>query len=258
MAKGKKIDFKYNLRVYWSVLKNYKGLLFFVLFLTLLIEATYTVDKFLFKEIIDKGSEFIGGTLPKETYQNILVIVLLVFFASVITRAIGRWINLHVFHKLESNLIVDIKRKFFSHILHLSHNFHTTNKTGSLISRLVRGGSAVERMTDLIVFNVAPLFFQVIVVGAALLVFDIRSGLVLFVTAIIFILYSFTIQKIQEESNITANETEDVEKANISDFLTNIDSIKYFGKEKAVKKRFERLSETTKRSMVRNWNYFRW
>jgi ABC-type multidrug transport system fused ATPase/permease subunit len=63
-------------------------------------------------------------------------------------RVTGRWIYLYKINLLESDLIADIKRYYFNHLLTLSHGFHTTHKTGSLISRLSRGSGAVETMTD--------------------------------------------------------------------------------------------------------------
>ena len=254
----KHIDFKHNLKIYWGLLKNYKFILLAVLGLTLLVEATYTLDKFLFKIVIDKGTEFVAGNIERSIYADLLLILFLVFIATIITRSIARWFNLHVFHKLESNLMVDLKRKFFDHIIHLSYNFHTTHKTGSLISRLVRGSSAVERMTDLIVFNVAPLVFQIFVVGISLAIFDLAPAVVLFSTVLIFVLYSFMIQRLQQESNVIANNVEDIEKANISDYFTNIDSIKHFGKEDNIKRKFGKLTDNSRKAILKNWNYFRW
>ncbi|MAF36714.1 hypothetical protein CL622_06375 [archaeon] len=257
-AKPRQIDYKYNFQLYWSLLKKYKWMLFFVLLLTLVTEATYTLDKFLFKVVIDDGTRFAANELLKSVYVQTLLILLLIYLTSISIRTVSRWVNLHVFHKLEGNLMVDLKTKFFNHLVHLSHNFHTTHKTGSLISRLVRGGGSVERMTDLVVFNVAPLIFQVIVVGASLFYFDRASGVVLFVMAITFIGYSIFIQRTKQEANMIANDTEDIEKANISDYFTNIDSIKHFGKEHVIKRKFSRLTHNTKKAMIRNWNYFRW
>ena len=57
-------------------------------------------------------------------------------------------------------MMFDVKRKFFNHLIHLSHSFHTTHKSGSIISKLIRAAGSVERMTDTIIFNVVPLFFQ--------------------------------------------------------------------------------------------------
>jgi len=154
--------------------------------------------------------------------------------------------------------MVDLKRKFFNHILHLDYNFHTTHRTGSLISRLVRAGGAIERMTDVIIFNFSPLVFQFFLAGATLLFFDPLSAAVILITIILFLGYSYIINYFQQATSIKANDQEDIEKANIGDIFTNIDSIKYFGKEVRIKKRFEKLTNTTRAAQIKNWNFFRW
>ncbi|MFQ5532022.1 MAG: ABC transporter transmembrane domain-containing protein, partial [Candidatus Nanoarchaeia archaeon] len=143
----KDIDFKYNLKLYWGLLRNYKVLLVGALFLILVLESTFVLDKFLFKIIVDKGGEFAGGSLLKGDFVNILLIVFGVYAGISIFRAIGDFTKIHLVNILDAHLIIDLKRKFFNHIISLDHEFHTTNKTGSLISRLVRGGGAIESMT---------------------------------------------------------------------------------------------------------------
>ena len=51
---------------------------------------------------------------------------------------------------------------------------------------------------------------------------------------------------------------EDIEKANIGDIFTNIDSIKYFGKEMRIKQRYEYLDNETRKSALKHWGYYRW
>jgi ATP-binding cassette subfamily B protein len=152
----------------------------------------------------------------------------------------------------------DIKRKFFNHIVHLDHNFHTTHKTGSLISRLTRGSRAVESTTDFFLFNGAPLILQFIIVGASVLYFDILSAIMLLLTGGLFIGYSLYIVNKQQKANLISIAAEDREKGNIGDVFTNIDSIKYFGKEDRIKSRFKKLIGDTRKKMVRGWDYFRW
>ncbi len=252
------IDFKYNLSLYFKFLKNYKGLVFILLVLILIVEASYVLDKFLFKVIVDKGTEFAAGSILAEALISILIVVAIIYLSAIILRSILKFFHIHLVNKLDAGMIADVKRKFFNHLVSLDHNFHTTNKTGSLISRLVRSGGAIERMTDVIIFNFAPLIFQLVVVSVSLLYFSWIPALVTFVTIITFISYSFIVQKSQEKANIEAINAEDREKGNVSDFFTNIDSIKYFGKEKSIKSRFKKLSETSKNAMIRHWDYFRW
>jgi ATP-binding cassette subfamily B protein len=63
-------------------------------------------------------------------------------------------------------------------------------------------------------------------------------------------------QRVQEPSSLIANKNEDIEKGNIADIFTNIDSIKYFGKESFIKKRFHNLANKTRAAFLKNWNYY--
>ena len=155
--RGEKIEFKYNIKGYWDILKKHKKLFFFLLFISLIVESILTFDKFLFKRIIDDGANFLEGILPKEVFVKTLIVILLIFAAVSVTKVIGKWVTIHLVNLLDSRLLQDIKLKYFTHILKLSHNFHTTHKTGSMISRMNRGSGAIETMTDVLIFNVAPL-----------------------------------------------------------------------------------------------------
>ncbi len=253
-----KIDFKYNLKLYLSFLNRYRPIVILLLLISLIVESLNILDKFLFRVLIDRGTQFSSHILNIDNFARILLFLGAVYVVASVGRAILKFVSLHYVNKLEANLITDLKRKFFDHIIHLDYEFHTRHKTGSLISKLTRIGNAVERLTDVIFFNIFPLLFQLTVISASLIYFSWIPALILFLTVIVFILYSFVVQQIQEYANIEANNAEDLEKANISDMFMNIESIKYFGKENIIKSRFRSISESTKEKTFRFWNYFRW
>jgi len=253
----KKIDFKYNMKLYLGMLKNYKLVIAIFLFLTFLLEATRIVNDFMFKVIVDKGNEFLNKTITANAYIQLLMILAGIFIVNIIIKAVAKWFHIHTINRFEGNLILDLKKKFFEHLLHLSHNFHTSHRTGSLISRLIRGGSAIERMTDVFAFNFFPLLFQLVIVGGALLYFDALSAIIATGMVALFIIYSLIINHIQQSSTLRLNDAEDSEKANISDIFTNIDSIKYFGKEVNIKKKYLDVAETTRKALIKNWDYYR-
>jgi ATP-binding cassette, subfamily B, heavy metal transporter len=256
--KPQNIDFKYNLKIYFELLNKYKMLFILLLFVVLVVEATLIADRFLFKIIIDRGTDYSTGIIGSEILIQALLMVALIYAALVITKTISKWIMFSLANKIETDMIRDIKVRFFDHIITLSHKFHTNNKTGSLISRLGRGGRAIERMTDILLYNVAPLVFQLVIVSVSLIAFDLTSGLIVFLTVIIFIGYSYVVQQLQKPSSIKANDVEDYEKGKIADIFTNIDSIKYFGKEQHVKDRFKQITDDTRIWTKKNWDYFRW
>jgi len=258
LAQNLKTDNLYNLGVYAGFLKRYWALFAGLLFLVFLTEASHVTGNLLFKVIIDKGAEFAAGTLPKPAFVSVLMKVAIAFALIVLLTITLYWFRVLAVNSLETKMMRDLKRKFFNHIVRLSHSFHTTHKTGSMISRLIRGGNTVERMTDVIVFNFSRAFFYFVASMASLLYFDKLSALVLFAVFTLFVSYSFVIQRKQQKYNLAANKAEDIEKANISDIFTNIDSVKHFGKESFVRKKFANLTEATMLAFKRFWNFYRW
>jgi len=259
MDKNKeKIDFKYNLSIFWEILSKYKVLFFVLIFVILLVEAASILENFLFKVFVDRATEFTSGILVKGAFVVILLMIAVIFLLSVGVRVVGRWLYIHIINRLDGNMMLDVKKKFFNHIIHLSHNFHTSHRTGSLISRLIRGGPSIERLMDSIVFNFAPMLLQFIIISFSLIYFDKISALIVLLTVLSFIGYSMFIQHVQQGANIKAINAEDYEKGYVSDVFTNIDSIKYFGKEDRIKRSFFNLGNKTKTALVYHWDYFRW
>ena len=255
--KGEEINFKYNFKEYLSYLKNYKLLIFVLLVIVLLQESISILNRYLFKIIVDKGTEFSSGIFALEEFVGILIIIGIVYVvATLLNSSSGFW-KIHLLNRFDAATIYDLKQKYFSHILGLDHNFHTTHKTGSLISRLGRGAGAIERMNDSILFEFAPLILQMTIAVAALIYLDALSALIIAVAMIIFVSFSFIMQHRSEASNIVANKTEDIEKGNIADFFTNIDSIRNYGKESYIQSKYKSLSTKTKKNSLINWDYYR-
>lgn len=257
-VKKDRIDFKYNFKEYLGFLKKYKFKVLFLFIIIILTEALFVIDKFLFKRVVDDGEKFFSGALGAQDYVRVLIFLAVVYIAIVIIRLITRWVSENFIIRLESNLMKDVKKKYFNHVLGLSHNFHTTHKTGSLISRLGRGSHATEGMTDVLLYNFSPLILQLIMVSLSLSFYSITPVIVLVIVSILFISFSYSIQRAQEASKLAHNNAEDMEKGFVADIFTNVDSIKYFGKEKRISSRFEKIINNTQSKMIENYKYFRW
>jgi len=253
----KKINFGYNFREYWGILRKYKGMMYFLLFVILIIEIMQIIPRYLFKEIVDRGTLFAGGEIGLSEFSFILLIIAGVYIGSSVIQITCFWFRSLFLSKIETNMMTDLKNKYFSHILSLDTNFHTTHKTGSLISRLGRGSNSIERISDVLVFNFIPLIFQLIVVGISIAYFSLGSAITVLVVAISFIIFSYFVQQAQQESRLASIRSEDAEKANVGDVFTNIDSIKYFGKENLVCDKFRKKTLVTRQALIKNWSYFR-
>jgi len=251
------IDFKYNLKVYFGFLSKYKWAALILVGVAFLVSSLDLVQNFTFKLIIDNAGKFLGGQMAPDPFHRFLLTIFAVLLGVTAARSSGRWYYLRNINILESDLISDIKRFYFNHLLALSHGFHTTHKTGSLISRLSRGSGAVETMTDVIIFQYLPLLFQLGFAATSIVYFSLPVGMVVLAVTAAYIVFSFIMNEKQRRSNALYNNMSDLEKGNISDVFTNIESIKYFAKEDDVKNRFSALSGKTRELQLDFWNSYK-
>lgn len=255
---GEKINFRYNFSEYWEFLKRYKLLFISLLLIGVLLAGRNVAESFLFKKIVDNGTLFAKGVLNKELFIQILILILIAYIIIRISLTVGDWIRIHLIILLETRMILNLKEKYFNHILRLDHNFHTTHKTGSLISRLTRGVGAIENLTDTLIFNLSPLIFNIIVISFSLILVNFVFVIIIFITAIFFVLYSYFIQNIQQSSKLEYIKRTDNEKGFIGDVFTNVGSIKYFGKEKRIGGIYSGLANKTKKAYTKYGNFYRW
>ncbi|MDO8628414.1 MAG: ABC transporter ATP-binding protein [Nanoarchaeota archaeon] len=253
-----KIDFKHNLATYWTLLKGQRRYFFLIILLVFITAALELTTKFILKILVDQGTGYLEGVTTLAAYTHIVLILLLIFLGYIIIDALFTWLKLHYLYQVETQAIKNLKQRFFNHLIGLDYNFHTTHKTGSLISKLIRGGGAVEDLTDNLIFSIAPFIAQVIIVTFALSYFEKRAIIIVVLTSIVFIAYSWFINRLREKASLEENDTEDKEKAHIADIFTNFESIKYFGKEKSIGRHYEIIAEKTKQAQLKSWNYWKY
>ncbi len=258
MQTKNRIDFKKNFKIYLGLARPFKFYFLGIIIFVILISITDIIHKFIFKEIIDNATFFSSGVINSEIFVNGLIVLLIVFVLSAIIQAISQWFRLHLTNVMEGKLLLNLKKKYYYHIIELSHGFHTGHRTGSLISRLTRGSRALESITDILIFNVLSLLTEFSVAFFSLMLIDVTSAIILVIMAICFILYSLFVSIKGEKHNVDMNITEDNEKAFISDTLINIETIKYFGKENNIKDIYFMLGNTTRKKQLRFWNFSKW
>jgi ATP-binding cassette, subfamily B, heavy metal transporter len=253
-----KVDFKRNLGEYYKLAKPYKKLFLITTFFVTIVSFVHVFERYLFKELIDNGTLFANGTITQAAFVQIVILIAIVFLSSAAIRIICDWLRFDTINKLERKMIIDLKNRFFNHIIGLSHSFHTSHRTGSLIARFSRGIKAQEMITDFFVFETLPLAIEFVIVIIAFIYLDILSAIVLTIMVAVFILYSIFILRKQQIKLVKYNEIEDLEKAYLSDSFMNIETVKFFGKHEHVKSKFFDVSSEATNRLIDVWSYARW
>jgi len=254
----KNIDIKYDLLEIAGFFRNHLLITLCLLFIIIIVSSLFVFENLIFKSIIDESTNFSQGIISKDAFLSTISLLFLFLLIIFLIKSVGNWVRIHLLNSLEVKIIAELKRKYFNHIIRLDYDFFTSNRIGSIISKITRSGGAIERFVDVFVFNFIPLIVSLITAIISLAYLGISYILLLLITFTIFIAISLFIQKKQNLANSLANEREDIEKGEISDYLANVESIKYFGKENYIKKKFFTTTENTKLAFLKFWNYFRW
>ena len=113
----KDIDFKYNFKEYYSFLSKYKLQFLILIAIVFLLSVTYVADKYIFKEVIDRGTDFTNGILSQQAFVSILLILVVIFFSLLFVRALFKWMQHAILIKVTSKMMADLRKKYFNHIL---------------------------------------------------------------------------------------------------------------------------------------------
>jgi len=252
------INYKRNFRVYLNLARPYKWLFVVITLIVLANTVGEAIERYIFKFLIDNGTAFSAGALDPQIFTSLVILSSFIYLAVVIFTTLANWARLHFVNSLELRLILDLKKKFFNHIIGLSHSFHSTHRTGSLITRLTRGSKAIESITDFLIFHSIPLIIEIVVIGVSVFYFDALSTVVLLGVSGIFAGYSIFMLERNKILSVRANDAEDIEKGHIADTFMNIEAVKYFGKEDMMKGIFASLAGNTRKKYTRSWNMNKW
>jgi ATP-binding cassette, subfamily B, heavy metal transporter len=252
------INYFQNLREYWHLLGRNKKFLAVAFILTIFLQTFSILNSYLFKGLIDSGTAFGAGSVSQAQFLMASFWIMAAFASIFVFSAIFEWVRNHFTNKTQSEIVLDLKQKYFGRILELDYEFHTSHSTGSTISRFIRASGAVEGFTDLLIYNFSPLIIQLVIMVPILFQLDPIYSVILLAVSAAFLIYTLYISRYFGRDRDLENEALDIEKGKISDVFTNIASVKYFGKNDFVNGDFLSLAKSTKKAQLKSSGWWRW
>ncbi|EPQ57486.1 hypothetical protein GLOTRDRAFT_120643 [Gloeophyllum trabeum ATCC 11539] len=119
----------------------------------------------------------------------------------------------------------------FDHLLNLSLAFHTRRKTGEVL-RILDRGSAINRTFELLLFNIFPTFFDLIIaLGIFIWKFEWSLAVVIFIVMFLYVVASVVLTRWRTKLRRQMNERDIVTRGIHTDCLLNYETVKYFNGE---------------------------
>ena len=114
---GEGIDMKHNLSLYFNLAKKYKWLFLVIILFVLVAEGILVFERFLFKVVVDRGTEFLSGELARNVLLNGLIVIGVVFLTAVVVKSFSSWMQVSLSNSSTSPQLLPIAQKSFAYIL---------------------------------------------------------------------------------------------------------------------------------------------
>lgn len=216
-----------SIRFFWRHAWKYKlhviGLLLAIPTATLLL---WFIPSILIADIFNRISaqDFIKGDLWGSFGGTLLLYALIVFVSGVLIWRIA----IFFVWRLERNVLRDIYREIFAHLMNLSANFHANRFGGSLVSQTNKIAGAYVRFADTTWFQFYGLILAFVFALIILLPRAPIIAVLLLVFSVIFMAVSVRVTKRVRELSSKQASMETKQTGVLADAITNVMAIKSF------------------------------
>ncbi len=128
----------------------------------------------------------------------------------------------------------------FQHIHQLSMRYHVTRRTGGLSRIIERGVKGVEFLLRFLLFSIAPLILELLMVAIILMwLFDVWYLVVVAVTIALYIWFTFAVTEWRVKLRREMNDQDTEANQRAIDSLLNFETVKYFNAEEREANRYD-------------------
>jgi ABC-type transport system involved in Fe-S cluster assembly fused permease/ATPase subunit len=146
-----------------------------------------------------------------------------------------------VFAKVAMHAVRRLAILTFEHMHALSLRYHLERKTGGLTRVLERGRNAIETIVRMVILQLVPTIVELaLIVGVLLWMFDWRYVLVIVVTVVLYMTYTYYATEWRIGIRRKMNDSDTDANTKAIDSLLNYETVKYFVAEQREAQRYDR------------------
>jgi ATP-binding cassette, subfamily B, heavy metal transporter len=157
-----------------------------------------------------------------------------------------------IFARVAMHAVRKLASITFVHMHELSLRFHLERKTGGLTRVLERGRSGIETIVRMVILQLIPTIVEVsLLMGVLLWQFDWRYVLVILITVVIFMYFTYAATEWRIGIRRKMNDSDTDANTKAIDSLLNYETVKYFGAEAREAQRYDRSMERYEQASVK-------
>lgn len=236
-----------TLRLFWSVVRDYKRFFIPVLLLQpVAIFLTSYAGMLIISMVVNRLT---SEQIPADQLLNTFFPYIAAFVGAVALGELVVWrVVLYLQWTMADRVVYQLNRRVFDALSEQSMEFHNNRFGGSLVSQANKFTSAFARLSDLMLFNIAPMVYSFVFTFIILTPILPWFALTLAVLALLFISVAWFSFGSIRELNVKEAEAQNKVSGQIADSITNIMAVKSFSRENHEKQRFERFANASRQA----------
>lgn len=239
----------------WSVLRRlmrfvtpYRGLFYFLIFLTLAIGVLTPLRPLLVQWTLDRD-------VAQGDYDG-MVTMMLILLGLLVVQSVAQYAHTYISGWMGQQIIRDIRTKLYQHLVNLRLRFFDKTPIGRLVTRTI---SDVETLSDVFSEGLAAMvadLLQLIFILALMFITDWRLSLLSLSTIPLLLISTYIFkEKIKVAFNDVRNAVANLNTF-VQEHITGMNIVQIFGSEKREFEKFERINEEHKQANLRSVLYY--
>lgn len=236
-----------TLRLFWSVVSQYKRFFIPVLLLQpIAIFLTNYAGMLIISMVVNRLT---SEQIPADQLLNTFMPYIIAFVSAIALGELVVWRTvLYLQWTMADRVVYQLNRKVFETLSEQSMEFHNNRFGGSLVSQANKFTSAFARLSDLLLFNIAPMVYAFVFTFIIITPILPWFALTLAILALLFIGVAWFSFGSIRELNVKEAEAQNKVSGQIADSITNIMAVKSFSRENHEKQRFERFANASRQA----------
>src|SRR3954466_1802733 len=159
-----------------------------------------------------------------------------------------------LFAKVAMHAVRRLAIMTFEHMHALSLRYHLEPKTGGLPRVLERGRNAIETIVRMVILQPVPTIVELaLIVGVLLWMFDWRYVLIIVVTVVLYMTYTYFATEWRIGIRRKMNDSDSDANTKAIDSLLNYETVKYFSAEQREARRYDKSMERYETASVNSY-----
>src|SRR3989344_2445843 len=212
------------LKAFWQAIRPRQIFMYFAIFAYSVVSVLDLIVPLVYKQFFDVlATEGNRSFLAPQLIKFLIIILIIHGIVWIFFRT-----AMFVLNDFESKTMAQLKQMSFNYMISHSHSFFANSFTGALVQRVNRFSRSFEKLFDTLVFDIIPLFINIVGVIVIVWFHEPIISFIICVWIVVIMIFSFFFSRWKLKYDLESAKADSATTALLADNVTNQSAITHF------------------------------